>query len=135
MITINTSVLLPQDTPMTYQQLVHQAIDARTYSADPDVDAAQKEQAKNFFTATTVAEGFVGCVPATVYVIDAYKGVQNGVADPAAWLEADFTNVDGGGQLLPQLSNTHFFHRMELGAQIVYSVGADAQLYLYFSFS
>lgn len=133
MITINTSVLLPGDTPMTYMELVYLAIDSRTYSSDPDTDAAQKTQAKNFFTATTVGEGFVGCAT-PVYVIDAYKGVQNGVTDAAEWEEADFTNETGGGNLLPQLSTTHINHRMELGAQILYSVGADAQLYLYFSF-
>lgn len=130
MIIFNGNVVLPDDTPMTYQQLILAAIAARTYSATGAVNTREKAAATSRFTATPVAE--LSCWPrGDIYIMDAFKGVRNGAVIAGQLLEADFTLSPGGGQIIVATQGKDYasgFHAngVDIGSRVVYQhSGAD----------
>lgn len=111
----------------TWQELIIAAIDARTFVAMPGMTAVQVKAAyKAWFIAKHAAETFINPA-ANIYMIDAFKGVLNGVTTQATWAAGDFTAVPGGGELLTE--GKRHGHKFELGSRVVYSA-VDVTIYL-----
>lgn len=120
----NGSVVLPDDTPMTYQQLIHAAIAARTYSAVGATNTKLRAAETSRFTAAPVAE-IVNRPQGDIYCIDGYKGLRNGAVIPGVWVEADFTAEPGGGELLmatqtKELGSGYHCNAVDIGTRILY---------------
>lgn len=109
------SVSLPNNTPMTIGELVQAAIAARTYpTAQAETDAINRANP------LIVGEGFVRPKVTDVWMIDAYKGVRNGVVIAADWAAGDFTMVPGGAQQLIAEESTHFNNGVDLATRVLF---------------
>lgn len=117
----------------TLSELVAAAINARTY-----VSAQAKADALSRFRNVTVCNVAITPKDGTIYLMDAYKGVSNGIVNPALLVAGDFTAEPGGGIPLevdagPPVVNTdparNRFACMSLSSTVVYSV-ADEVFYL-----
>lgn len=119
----NGSIVIGAGEFKTIQELIAAALAARTYaSAGSEADAMSR--ANQFGSGGYIIPAAVGC-----YIIDAYKGVVNGVATQSAWAAGDFTMAPGGGQPLPAASQTLI--AFSLGNRVIYnSTGAPITIYL-----
>lgn len=129
MFRFNGSAVLPDDTPLTAQQLIQAAIEARTYPS-----AKQKSDAKRRWTSVVSGGGFFR-PQGNVYTIDAYKGVRNGIvindeSDDPIWIEADFTASPGGGEIVEGGTSRYFDKEIDFGHTVLYQhSGADVVIY------
>lgn len=125
MLVFNGSLLIADGEFKTIGELIRAAIDAR------DLTAAQKSAEKSRWRCAVVEEGFLK--PAgTLYMLDAYKGVVNGVATQADWQATDFTQVPGGGEPLDADLSRHFDRKTPLDSLVLYNMtGSDVTVYVY----
>lgn len=131
MIQVNTSIVLANNTVKTILELLQAAIAARTYPSQPQEDA----EVSHYGGGVHINEGFFRPVGSDVYMMDAYKGVLNGVAD-ATLLAADFTNAPGGGELVTADTEKHFNFGLDLGSRVLFqNSGGNVTIYLDFSFN
>ncbi|HKS27834.1 MAG TPA: hypothetical protein VJS44_08445 [Pyrinomonadaceae bacterium] len=122
----NGSAVLTDDTVMTLQELLQAAITARTFpSAQQRTDMVNR-----FVGGRTIVNGFMHPM-ADIYMMDAYKGVRNGVTIAADWTTPDdFTDEPGGGELLEGDLRRHFDHPIDIGNRVLYqNTGADVVIY------
>jgi hypothetical protein len=119
------SVKILAGTFKTYQELIVAAITARAYvSAQAKLDDISRVKAQAVCEVFTNPQG-------DIYVMNAWKGVVNGVATQSAWAAGDFTAEPGGGEKLSQgkFNPANMGQRFELSSRIIYAVG-DTVIYL-----
>lgn len=118
---------LPNDTPMTFLELALSIINARTFDADAGENTARKNAALS--RARPLFAGEVFIEPSdNIYMVDAYKGVTNGVVVGADWADADFT---AGGAVLAAGVSRRIGNGANLNERVVYqNSGADVTVYL-----
>lgn len=115
MLQLNTSVVLPDDTPMTFRQLIQAAIAAREY------DSAQQEtDAINRMSHGPVREGIIRPMD-NIYLMDAYKDEH---------VEADFTAEPGGGEILLANQVKVLANGMDLSRLVYQNSGGNVVIYL-----
>src|SRR4051812_7827683 len=108
---------LPDDTPLTCQQLIQAAILDRTYDSESIRDAAAARM-----RSATVGESFATPAVDGVFAIDAYKGVRNGEVIEGELVEADFAD----GEPLEGGTSRRVGNGLPLGSTVVYQkTGVD----------
>lgn len=120
---INAAVKITGGEFRTLMELIHAAIDARTYIAPNGgaADLAEKAKQKQRYVSSAAVNVFINPAGAgDLYMMDVFKGVRNGIATQATWLAADFTNQPGGGELLGA-GKVYPTHRVELGGVIFFN--------------
>ena len=109
----------------TLSELVAAAITARTYPT-----AQAKTDALSRFKNVIVCNVMIKPKAGTIYLMDGYKGVANGVVTAASLASGDFTAEPGGGIPIANTDPTRaYFERISLSNTVVYSA-ADEVVYL-----
>lgn len=126
---LNTTLKVLAGTIKTYEELIMTALDARTYSADADLNASRKAQQKSWFKGGAMVAQVSMKPDVNVYSIDAFKGNRNGVIDQAAWtLPDDVTDQPGGGELCEGGVLKTFPNYFGLSSRAIYAA-ADAVIF------
>lgn len=127
----NGSVVLPNNTPLTLQQLIAAAITARTYPAG----ATGAEQAAiDRFGGGLLARQSIIRPLGDIYMLDAYAGVLNGVVsanDGVVLAAGHFTAEPGGGELLQANMEKTLADGVAPGSRVLFqNTGGDVVIYL-----
>jgi hypothetical protein len=94
----NGSVSIGAGQFRTLQELIAAAVATRTYTSAQ----IKAEAISRLMNQLGINGGYITPAAIGLYMIDAYKGVRNGVVTSQAdWAAIDFTASPGGGQPLP----------------------------------
>ncbi len=128
----NGSVKITGGEFRTLQELITAAINARTYSADGPTNTTLKADAVSRIKAAQSMELRLSTKTGAgdVYMMDAFKGVRNGVTTQASLAAGDFTAEPGGGEVLKATVVKQLqVGRQELSNRLIYAA-ADAIIYI-----
>lgn len=127
----NGSVVLPDNTPLTLQQLIAAAITARTYPAG----ATNAEQAAiDRFGGGLLSRESIIRPLGDIYMMDAYAGVLNGTVsnnDGVTLAAGHFTAEPGGGELLAANMVKNLSNGVSPGSRVLFqNTGGDVVIYV-----
>jgi hypothetical protein len=120
------AITLADSTPKTLLELLAAMISARTFDADASTNTTMMKAQLNRSSPLPAGEVFVEAT-GDFYMVDAYKGVNNGAVDATKWAAADFTTR--GAKLIGGI-NRRIGNGADMGQRVVYqNTGAPITFY------